>query len=171
MLTIGTGGVALFALQFAKMCGAKVFSLTSSSAKAKALERLGADHVVNHVETPEWEREVRLQNSGRGVDHVIETGSAETLPRSIACTAEEGILSYVAAVEAATIDLRVLANAIVMRRVYVGSRTKFEAMCRAIEVGKTRPVLDRVFAFSDAQEAYAYFEKRRHFGKVVIGGS
>lgn len=170
VLTIGTGGVALFALQFAKLFGARVIALTSTGEKAERLIQLGADEVVNYVDTPGWERAVREHTTGRGVEHVVETGGIDTLPRSIACTAEEGVVSIVAALGDGTIDGRLFANPMLLRRVYVGSRTTFETMNRAIAVHRLRPVIDRVFGFAEAKQAYRHFEARRHIGKVVIAG-
>ena len=113
---------------------------------------------------------MRAHTDGRGVDHVVETGSIETLPRSIACTAEDGVVSFVAALANGSIDARAFTNPVTVRRVYVGSRAGFEAMNRAISVNQLRPVIDRVFRFAEAPDAYRYFEARRHMGKVVIAG-
>jgi NADPH:quinone reductase-like Zn-dependent oxidoreductase len=170
VLTIGTGGVALFALQFAKLFGARVVSITSTEAKAKRLRELGADEVINYVTRPDWDRAVRERTGGRGVDHVIETGSIDTLTRSIACTAEGGVVTFVAALGDGSFDPRCLFNPVMIRRTYVGSRVGFETMHRAISVNRLQPVIDRVFQFADTKDAYRYFGGRRHIGKVVISG-
>jgi NADPH:quinone reductase-like Zn-dependent oxidoreductase len=170
VLTIGTGGVALFALQFARLFGARVLSITSTEAKAKRLRALGANEVINYVTVPDWDRAVRERTGGRGADHVIETGSIDTLSRSVGCTAEEGIVTFVAALGNGSFDPRCLFNPVMIRRTYVGSRAGFEAMNRAISVHRLRPVVDRVFQFAEAKEAYRYFVDRRHIGKVVISG-
>lgn len=169
VLTIGTGGVALFALQFARLFGAQVVSITSTEAKAQRLRELGADEVINYVTTPDWDRAVRERTGGRGVDHVVETGSIDTLSRSIASTAEGGVVTFVAALGDGSFDPRCLFNPVVLRRTYVGSRTGFEAMNRAISAHRLQPVISRVFRFAEAKEAYRYFEGRKHIGKVVIG--
>ena len=170
VLTIGTGGVALFALQFARLFGARVIAITSTDAKAARLKQLGAESAINYTSVPEWDRVVREQTGGRGVDFVVETGALDTLPKSIACTAEEGVVTFVAALTNGSIDPRVLANPVMVRRIYVGSRAGFESMNRAISAHQIRPVVDCVFGFADVPEAYRYFEARRHIGKVVIAG-
>jgi NADPH:quinone reductase-like Zn-dependent oxidoreductase len=170
VLTIGTGGVALFALQFARLFGARVVSITSSDAKAKRLRELGADDVINYITMPDWDRAVRERNGGRGAEHVIETGSIDTLTRSVACTAEGGLVTFVAALGEGSFDPRCLFNPVMIRRTYVGSRAGFETMNRAISVHRLQPVIDRVFQFAEAKQAYRYFGDRRHVGKVVISG-
>jgi NADPH:quinone reductase-like Zn-dependent oxidoreductase len=170
VLTIGTGGVALFALQFARMFGARVIALTSTDAKAEHLRKLGADDVVNYRAVPQWEQRVRELTDGGGVEHVIDTGGLDTLPRSIAATREEGVVTVVAALGPGQLDPRVFANPVMVRRVYVGSRAHFEAMNRAISAHRSRPVIDRVFGFGETRQAFEHFEARRHVGKVVIAG-
>lgn len=169
VLTIGTGGVALFALQFARIFGAQVIALTSSPEKARRLEDLGATHVIDYKQHLDWERLVRERTGGRGVDHVVETGGADTLARSLASTGIDGQVALVAALGAATLDTRALGAPLSLRRVFVGSRANFEAMNRAIDFHAIRPVVDRVVPFADAPKALARFEARAHIGKVVIG--
>ena len=168
VLTLGSGGVALFALQFAKLFGARVIALTSSEDKVARLVQLGADAVVNRSSTPEWSLAVRELADGRGVDHVVETGGVATLTRSIASTAEEGVINVVAALDAGTLDVLALRNPVTIRRTYVGSRASFERMNRAIGVNALRPVIDRAFAFAEAKEAFEHLQTRTHFGKIVI---
>ncbi|OIQ82281.1 alcohol dehydrogenase [mine drainage metagenome] len=168
VLTVGSGGVALFGLQFAKLFGAQVIAITSSEDKVARLTQLGAGAVVNSSATPEWSSVVREMTNGRGVDHVLETGGLGTLPRSIAATAEEGMVNVVAALDSGAIDVKTFRNPIIMRRTYVGSRANFERMNRAICANALRPVIDRSFAFSDAREALEYSNARGHFGKIVI---
>lgn len=171
VLTFGTGGVALFALQFAKLFGARVIAITSSEAKAERLKQLGADDVVNYRSTPEWGRSIRDLTSGRGAEHVVETGALDTLTKSISCAAAEGVVSIVAALDTGSVDARsVFANPAVVRRIYVGSRAHLEAASRAITQHGMRPVIDRAFGFQEAKQAYEYFEVRKHIGKVVIAG-
>lgn len=175
VLTIGTGGVALFALQFARLMGARVISLTSTDEKEQRLRALGAHEVLNYRKTPEWGMAVRELTAGRGADHVVETGGADTLRQSISCTAVDGQVASIAALGNADgspslIDARVLGSPVTMRRVFVGSRAAFEAMNRAIALHALRPVVDKVFAFDDARSAYQHFASRKHIGKVVIAG-
>lgn len=170
VLTIGTGGVALFALQFAKLFGARVISITSTDEKAARLKTLGADDVVNRATHPDWHIEVRKLTAGAGVDHVVESGAIDTLPKSIAAAAGEGQIALVAALGASSLDARVLGSPVSIRRVYVGSRSGFEAMNRAISHHGVRPVVDKVFGFDEATDAYNHFDQCKHVGKVVIAG-
>lgn len=168
VLTIGTGGVALFALQFAKLFGARVIALTSSQKKEALLRRLGADEVVSRAEHADWAAEVRRLTSGRGVDHVVETGAIDTLPLSLAVCATNAEVALVAALGNGTLDAAALRGLVTIRRVFVGSKASFEAMNRAIAQHRLRPVIDRVFPFAEAVPAYAHFEAKQHIGKVVI---
>ncbi|WP_035059731.1 zinc-dependent alcohol dehydrogenase family protein [Andreprevotia chitinilytica] len=173
VLTIGTGGVALFALQFARIFGARVISLTSTEEKAELLRRLGAHDVVNYRTTPAWDAKVRELTEGRGADHVVETGGLDTLPKSVNAAGLDSQLSLVIAVTAIAspgdvLDPSVLAGRGTIRRIAVGSRTSFEEMNRAITLHGLRPVIDRTFGFLDALAAYDHFEARKHVGKVVI---
>ena len=168
VLTIGTGGVALFALQFAKIFGARTIAITSSSKKAELLKKLGADEVVNYKENPDWHLAVRELTGGRGVDHVVETGSIETLPKSLSTCAWNAEVALVLALLGGSLDVAALRGLFSARRLFVGSRASFEAMNRAIETHKLRPVIDRVFPFGEARGAYEHFEAKRHVGKVII---
>jgi NADPH:quinone reductase-like Zn-dependent oxidoreductase len=170
VLTMGTGGVALFALQFARLFGARVLAITSTPAKAEVLRRLGADTVIDYGQTPQWEQAVRKATGGLGVDHIVETGSIETLPKSLACTAANGQVALVAALgaSAGALDARALSGLVTVRRVFVGSRASFEAMNRALALHRVQPVIDRVFPFAQARAAYEHFAARRHIGKLVI---
>jgi NADPH:quinone reductase-like Zn-dependent oxidoreductase len=170
VLTLGSGGVSLAALQLAKLSGARVIATTSSDAKARRLVALGADDVVDYRATPDWHRAVRALTGGRGVDQVIEVGGT-TLAQSLQATAVAGLVNFVGRLDAgpASIDAGVLFNSIAtMRVVAAGHRAHFTAMNRAIAAGKTRPVIDRVFRFEEAVAAFQYFESGHGFGKVVI---
>ncbi|WCB95159.1 zinc containing alcohol dehydrogenase superfamily protein [Baekduia alba] len=168
VLTIGTGGVALFALQFAKLAGARVVAVTSTAAKAQLLRELGADVAIASSEHPAWDQAVLAETGGVGVDHVVETGGPDSLPRSLACCRPEGDVALLAALGDVQLDARLLSAPVTLRRHYVGSRAHFEAMNAAIARHALRPVLDRTFALEDARAAYAHLEARRHVGKVVI---
>lgn len=169
VLTIGTGGVALFALQFAKLLGARVVALTSGAAKARRLRSLGADDVVDRQAHPQWSAEVRRLTQGAGVDHVVETGAIDSLPQSLAACAANAEVALVAALGAGSLDAAALRGLVTLRRVFVGSRASFESMNRAIAQHRLVPVVDRVFGFDQALQAYEHFAGRRHVGKVVIG--
>ncbi len=167
VLLIGTGGVALFALQFAKVLGARVIALTSSPQKEAILLGLGADEVVDRGRHPQWATEVRRLTGG-GVDHVVETGAIDTLPQSLAACAANAEVALVAALGQGSLDAAALRGLVTIRRVFVGSRASFEAMNRAIAQHRLEPAIDSVFSFDDARAAYEHFAAKRHVGKVVI---
>jgi NADPH:quinone reductase-like Zn-dependent oxidoreductase len=169
VLTLGSGCVSLFALQFAKLFGARVIAPTSSDTKAERLKSLGANDVVNYKTTPEWHFVVRQLTGGRGVDRVVEVGGG-TLEKSIQATAVEGQIGFVGRLDnASTIDINILFNSIAtLRVVAAGSRAHFVAMNRAIAEHRLRPVIDRVFPFTDVLAAFRYYERGGAFGKVVI---
>jgi NADPH:quinone reductase-like Zn-dependent oxidoreductase len=170
VLTLGSGGVSLFALQFAKLFGARVIATTSSDEKAARLRDLGADEVVNYKTTPDWHLAVRELTGGRGVDQVVEVGGG-TLEKSIKATAVEGLVNFIGRLDAASssIDANVLYNSIAaLRVVAAGSRAQFMAMNRAISANRMRPIIDRTFDFEEVPAAFRYFEAAQPFGKVVI---
>jgi len=171
VLLQGTGGVSLFALQFAKLHGAEVILTSSSDAKLARAEALGADHLINYRTEPDWHERARAITDGRGVDQVVEVGGAATLERSIAALRPSGTISLIGVLggNAPTLPLgRVVTRNLRLQGVTVGSRDTFEAMVRAMEVAGTRPVLDeRRFAIEDLGQALAALPEGRHFGKVV----
>lgn len=174
VLTLGSGGVSLFALQFAKLFGARVIATTSSDDKAERLKALEADDVINYLTTPKWHEVVRELTGGHGVDRVIEVGGAGTLEQSIKSTMVEGQISLIGwlANTASTINISAITgNFFTLRRIALGNRAHFIAMNRAIAVNRLKPVIDRVFSFDDARAAHQYYEEHPHFGKVVISHS
>jgi NADPH:quinone reductase-like Zn-dependent oxidoreductase len=171
VLTGGTGGLALFALQFAKVFGARTIALASSAAKADKLRELGADEVIPYREIPEWDAEVRRLTGGAGADHVVDSVGVATLERSLKAAAFGGEIAFPGAFGSpdASFDPRALAGRLVnIRRVAVGSRAAFEAMNRAIAQHQLHPVIGRVFAFEEAHAAYRHYAAQQHVGKVVI---
>jgi NADPH:quinone reductase-like Zn-dependent oxidoreductase len=171
VLTMGTGGVPIFALQFAKAMGAEVVSLTSSEAKATRLKALGADHVINYKAKPDWEKEIATVTSGRGIDHIVETGGLPTFERSLKSVSADGQIASIGVLRAtdAAINATVLGAAYAtIRRIFVGSRAGFEAMNRAIGFHKIRPVIDHVSPFESAKDELSALKAQKHFGKVVI---
>lgn len=170
VLVQGTGGVALFALQFAKLFGATVVILSSSDEKLARAQRLGADIGINYRSTSNWEPLVRDATRGRGVDIVVETAGA-TLQKSLGALAFGGfvgVVGFVAGMEA-TIQLRTVIGPMVrIQGIAVGSRARFEAMNRAIEQHRLRPVVDSTLPFENAAEAFRRMERGEHFGKIVI---
>lgn len=175
VLLLGTGGVSIFALQLAKAAGAKVIITSSSDAKLEKAIQLGADATINYKRNPEWQDNVRELTDGVGVDHVVEVGGAGTLGRSLASTRVSGTVSLIGilsgSVENNPSMLPALFNRLTVRGIYVGSRRMFEDLCRAVEVNRIKPVIDRTFAFEEAKAAYEYLQSGKHFGKVVIRAS
>lgn len=169
VLTQGSGGVSLFALQFAKLRGARVIATTSSNEKAARLTALGADATINYAATPDWDKAVRELTDGHGVDRTVEV--AGTLSRSIQSTALGGEISMIGFLAGTReqIDIMQLYGAgVTLRRIPVGSRDDFTTMNRAITLHKLHPVVDRVFEFARAKDAWRYFEARQNVGKVII---
>jgi NADPH:quinone reductase-like Zn-dependent oxidoreductase len=170
VLTLGSGGVSLFALQFAKLFGARVIATTSSEERARRLKAAGADEVVNYRTTPDWHVAVRELTNGRGVDQVVDIGGG-TLDRSIKSVALDGQVNFIGRLsrESTSIDLDVLYSAAAtVRVVFAGNRGHFISMNRAISVNRLKPIIDRVFPFDDAPSAFRYYETGMAFGKIII---
>lgn len=171
VLTMGTGGVSLFALQFAKLFGAKVIAMTSSAAKMNFLKQLGADEVINYVERPDWQQEVMALTGGEGAHHVIEVGGAGTLARSIQSLHYTGELNMVGWLdkEKPQLDINVMAGKVFsLRRIAAGHRRHHMEMSKAINFHGLKPVIDSVFPFEQAKEAYEYYLKGQYLGKVIV---
>ena len=170
VLTLGTGGVSIFALQLARLFGSRVISTTGSDQKEERLRELGADVVINYKSRDEWDTAVLEATDGKGVDHVVEVGGSGTLARSLNAVRFGGHVAMIGALTTAgSFDpIKLFMKSVRLQGVFVGSRTMFEQMNRAIEVGEIRPVVDRVFAFDEAREAMHYMKTGAHFGKVVI---
>jgi len=171
VLVQGSGGVSIFALQFALAAGARVFAITGSAAKVGRLERLGAEHVIRYDREPEWSRAVLEVTGGAGVDHVVETGGAGTIDESIKATAIGGSISLVGLLTGAggRLDmLPILAKTLRIQGVVAGSVEMFERMIGMIEHLGIRPVIDEAFEMQDIAAALAYLKSGRHLGKVII---
>ena len=171
LLTLGTGGVSLFALQLGRILGAEVIVTSSSDEKLERAAVLGAGHGVNYETTPDWGDAVRSITGGRGVDHVIEVGGAETLKQSLRAVRIGGTISVIGVLSAAKAPLSVVP--ILMRRIrlqgiLVGHRDGLESLVRAARAHELRPVVDEVFDFDDAPEAFRRMKSGKHFGKVVV---
>ncbi|NUH38194.1 NAD(P)-dependent alcohol dehydrogenase [Streptomyces samsunensis] len=169
LLVQGSGGVSVFALQLARLAGARVLATTSSDAKARRLSALGASDVVDYTSTPEWGARVRALTGG-GADRVVEIGGAGTLSQSIDAVAHGGQIALVGNLAAGDgMDVnRFFRRAATLRSISVGSRGDFERMNKVIAQNRLRPVIDRVFPFDQAPEAFSHFETGLRFGKVVI---
>lgn len=173
VLTQGTGGVSIFAVQFAKAAGARVIATTSSAAKAETLKKLGADHVINYKDTPNWGEEAKKLSGGAGVQHVIEVGGPSTMAQSLKAIAIDGVISIIGFIGGMSKDqptfLDCLTNMCTVRGILVGSRLQMEDMCAAIEANDLHPVVDeKVFKLEELKEAYEYMWEQKHFGKLTV---
>ena len=170
VLLQGTGGVSLFALQFAKMAGARVIATSSSDAKMERLRQMGADAVINYKTTPDWDKPVRSLTGGVGVDHVVEVGGAGTLPLSSKSVRRGGHIALIGVLAGGgQFDPRLMMlKSARLQGIFVGSREMFEEMNRAIALAKARPVIDKIFEFKELQQALGYLESGAHFGKVCL---
>ncbi|MBB6575394.1 MULTISPECIES: zinc-dependent alcohol dehydrogenase family protein [Xanthomonas] len=171
VLIQGTGGVSIFGLQLAKSLGATVIATTSSSKKAEHLKQLGADEVINYVTDPKWGSSVRALTGGNGVDRVIEVGGPGTINESLVAVRFGGEISAIGFLngEDRKIDFFTLfGSGATFRHISVGSREGLEDLLSAVSMSNIRPVIDRVFDFEDARDAFSYVDQGSHFGKVVI---
>jgi NADPH:quinone reductase-like Zn-dependent oxidoreductase len=171
VLVQGTGGVALFALQFAKLLGAHVTVISSSDAKLERVRKLGADACINYTTTPEWYKPAREVTGGRGFDHIVELGGEKTLPQSLQCIRPGGTLSMIGVLSGGALSAplgRIVTRQVRLQGITVGSRDSFEAMLRAMDQHKVKPVIDRVFAFEQLKEALAHMKSGAHIGKICI---
>jgi NADPH:quinone reductase-like Zn-dependent oxidoreductase len=171
VLTQGTGGVSLFALQFAKLSGARVIATSSSEEKIAKLRKLGADATINYKTAPEWGKAARALTEDRGVDLVVEVGGAGTLNESIRATRFGGTLAMIGVLAGPANDLRlplVVMQQLRLQGVTVGSLEDFGNMLDGVALHRMQPVVDKVFPFEQARDAFAYLASGRHFGKVAI---
>ena len=171
VVLLGTGGVSLFALQFAKLHGARCIITSSSDEKLALARQLGADDVINYKRRPDWDKAVLELTDGRGADVVVEVGGAGTLEKSLAAVRFAGIVTLIGVL---TGTAGPISTAAILRRhlrvqgIYVGSREMFEEMNRAIAQHGLRPHIDRGFAFDNARAAYEHLASATHAGKITI---
>jgi NADPH:quinone reductase-like Zn-dependent oxidoreductase len=170
VLTLGTGGVSTFAVQLAKLHGARVIATSSSDEKIARVRELGADDTINYKSTPDWDREVFRLTDKVGVDHVVEVGGAGTLPRSLNAVRMGGSIAVIGALAGGNgVDpVRILMKSVRLQGIFVGSREMFENMNRAVALNALKPVIDRTFPFEEAREALDYMDSGSHFGKIVL---
>jgi NADPH:quinone reductase-like Zn-dependent oxidoreductase len=171
VLLLGTGGVSIAGLQLAQIAGVQTIITSSSDEKLARARTLGADATINYRTQSDWERAVLELTDGRGVDLVLEVGGAATFPRSMAATRIGGDIVLIGALAHEGSDpgtAPLVARNIRATRIYVGSRTMFEDMLRALALRTVHPVIDRVFPFDEAAAAYRLLESQTHFGKIVI---
>jgi NADPH:quinone reductase-like Zn-dependent oxidoreductase len=171
VLIQGTGGVSVFAIQFARLFGARAIVISSSNEKLARARALGASDVINYKRDPEWDARVIEATEGRGVDHVVEVGGAETLNRSLRAVRMGGTISMIGVLTGVRAEVEtsaILRKSVRVQGIYVGSREMFEEMNRAIALAELRPVVDRVFPFEEAAAALRHMESATHFGKICI---
>jgi NADPH:quinone reductase-like Zn-dependent oxidoreductase len=175
VLVQGTGGVSLFALEIARMHGATVILTSSSDEKLERGRRLGANHAINYKSTPDWDKAVKDLTNNIGVDHVVEVGGQGTITKSLSAVRPAGhvhvigVLSGTGPEAGPGIDVRsVVTKSVHINGIYVGSRSMFQRMNAAITANNLKPVIDRVFPFSDARAAFEHMQHGSHFGKIVL---
>lgn len=172
VVLLGTGGVSIVALQLAHAAGLRTIVTSSSDAKLERARALGADATINYRTTPDWQDEVLRLTGGAGADLVVEVGGKDTLPRSVAATKMGGIVSVIGGLSSfAGPELGLLSLIGGIRQLHgimVGSRAMLDDVVRLVDAKQIKPVVDRVFGFDEAPQAYAYLQSGQHFGKVVI---
>lgn len=171
VLLQGTGGVSIFGLQFAKLAGARTIITSSSDAKLARCRELGADETINYAKDPDWDERARRLTGGRGVDHVVEVGGADTFGKSLKAVRIGGRISVIgilSGVQAPTELTAILMRRVAIQGIFVGSRSMFESMNRAIADASMIPQVDRVIPFDSAPEAFTAMQQQRHFGKIVV---
>jgi len=170
VLCQGTGGVSVFALEFAKAAGAKVLITSSSNEKLERAKQLGADHLINYREREDWDTVVLEMTDKRGVDHVIEIGGPGTLQRSMRAVKIAGHIAVIGVVagKGEFTNVPIFMKALRMIGVFVGSRSMFEEMNETIQSHGVRPVIDRTFEFDQVREALELMKSGKHFGKLVV---
>jgi NADPH:quinone reductase-like Zn-dependent oxidoreductase len=171
VLTQGTGGVSLFAIQFAQVAGAHLISTSGSEEKIAKLKEMGVVNTINYRQTPGWGKQTLKLTAMKGVDHIVEVGGGGTLGESFKAIKIGGHIALIGVLTGAQNEVNpmsILMKSIKLQGVYVGSRHMFESMNATISLHKIKPVIDRVFDFEEAQDALRYMESAQHFGKIVI---
>jgi alcohol dehydrogenase len=172
VLTLGTGGVAIFALQIAQMFGARTIATSSTTWKREKLREFGADVVIDYAASSNWHEEVRAATGGRGVDFVVETGGERSLPSSIEACSPGGCVTTVRPFlgeEAVDVDAKLIhGRGLTLRGVYVGPVTMLRDALRTFAAAGVQPIIDRSFDFQDAPGAFMYLRSGTHLGKILI---
>ncbi|KAJ5339932.1 Polyketide synthase enoylreductase [Penicillium brevicompactum] len=176
ILLQGTGGVAIAGLQIAKAAGAKVIITSSSDSKLDQAKQLGADFTINYRTNPNWEAEVMKYTENHGADIILEVGGAKTLRKSFDCIAFGGLIDCIGYVsgkmdaddDRLNVNLLALRRTVTLKGIINGPKDRFEEMIRFYEEHQVRPVVNRVFSFAEAKQAFEFLESGSHFGKVVI---
>lgn len=171
VLTQGSGGVSIFALQFAKAAGARIIATSSSDEKLEKLKALGADHLINYSQTPEWGKKAMELTNGRGVDEVVEIGGPGTMAQSIEACRVGGHISLIGVLTGISGEVptaALFAKNLTVSGITVGSRAQQEDMIAAIEANGVKPVLDADFPLADIAKAFAHQASQQHFGKITL---
>ena len=171
VVTLGTGGVSIFALQLGKIAGARVIITSSSDDKLARAKSLGADHGINYKRNPDWEKQVLELTGGLGAEKVVDLGGAGTLPHSYQAVGPGGEVLVIGVMTRPDGDLSpypLMPKAAILRGIFVGGREHFEGLLKAVEVNKLHPIVDEVFDFESAPQAYEHMKAAKHFGKIVI---
>jgi NADPH:quinone reductase-like Zn-dependent oxidoreductase len=171
VLLLGTGGVSMFALQIARLHGARVIVTSSSDEKLARARALGADEVINYKATPDWDKRAKELNGGRGVDHVVEVGGVGTFEKSLNAVRGGGRISYIgtlAGIQGPMKAAWIFHKHLTIQGIFVGSRAMLERLAQALSQREVKPVVDKVFALNQAKEAFAYLASGAHVGKVIV---
>ncbi|MGI9035533.1 MAG: zinc-dependent alcohol dehydrogenase family protein [Pyrinomonadaceae bacterium] len=170
VLLQGTGGVSIFALQFADFYGCRTIITSSSDEKLERAKNLGASDLINYKSEPDWDARVLQLTEKRGVDHVVEVGGAGTLQKSINAVRMGGHIAVIGVLsgQGEINPVFILMKAVKMQGIFVGSRQMFEDMNRLVSLHSLKPVIDKVFEFSEVRDALRYMEAGAHFGKIVV---
>jgi NADPH:quinone reductase-like Zn-dependent oxidoreductase len=171
VVTLGTGGVSIFVLQLAKVCGARVIVTSSSDSKLARAQELGADHGINYKLEPDWERRVFELTGGAGADKVVDLAGVGTLPRSYKAVGTAGEVLVIGVLSRPEGDLSpypLMMKGATVRGIFVGGREHFEGLMKAIAVNRLKPIIDKTFDFDSAPRAYEFMKSAQHFGKIVI---
>jgi NADPH:quinone reductase-like Zn-dependent oxidoreductase len=171
VLLQGTGGVSVFALQFARTAGLRAIITSSSDQKLQHAVSLGASETINYKANPKWDEQARALTGGIGVDQVIEVGGSDTLPKSLRAVRTGGTISVIgvlSGVDPAVSPTSIMMNSVRVQGIYVGSRAMFERMNRAIEFHRVKPVVNRVFPWTQFPDALRYMQGQQHFGKICL---
>ena len=171
VLIQGTGGVSVFALQFAVSAGLRAVVTSSSDEKLARARQLGAAETINYKSTPEWEEIARKLAGGEGMDRIIEVGGSDTLPRSLKAVRMAGTVSVIGVLSGVENTLgprAILMNSVHLQGIYVGSRVMFQRMNRAIELHRIQPVIDKTFEWTEIKDALEYMGTQQHFGKICL---
>ena len=171
VLVEGTGGVSLFALQIAAAAGARVIATSSSDAKLKRLSEVGAADTINYLQRPTWSHDVLALTQGRGVQHAIDIGGATTLNQSISSVGMEGVVSIVGLVGGLNAEINlaeVFQKNLRLDGIETGSRRMLEDLLTWLDAKRLHPIIDKVFAFEEAEAAFRYLQAGGHMGKVCL---